>query len=261
MERNDEYYSNNYQQHYSNENNPSQFSQRYTQRGNYYGMPDNQREYGNVRIQQRHDFNDFSEGPVGGYGAGNYNENYERVHRNRDDHYRYGDDPHFKQSHGYTGQSDYRSNDYRSQDYKNRDRDNQNYSRGQQYSSNYDVAGNRRYARQENSYENPGHGRRYSEYGRDERRNYGHELTDIHHDRGEFDHSRHDNNYGRNYRPSNQFDFDENKEDYRYSGRIESTGSNRNENRENMSRGPRPSGPDYSKWSPLGSYGYETFGI
>jgi len=257
MERNDQYYSNNYYQHYGNDrNNTDDISRRYGQRGNYYGS---NQEHGNVRIQQRHDFNDFSEGPTGGYGAGNYNENYNRVHRNRDNHYRYGDDSHFQQSHGYSSQGDYRNQNYRNRDYRSR-QDSDNYSRSQPYSSNYDVAGNRQYARQENSYQNPGHGRRYTEYGRDERNNYGHELTDIHHDRGELRDSSY-NDYDRNYNLGNNWDFNENREDYRYKGQIVDSGRSRNNPRNEVDRGPRPSGPDYSKWSPLGNYGYETFGI
>ena len=151
MERNEHYYD---QRNSQGNGNEQQFRQRYSQHGNYYGMPNNDHEYRNVRMQQRHDFNDFSEGPSGGYGANNYND----VYRNRDDHYRYGDDQHFRQSHGYTGQQNSHSTDYRNDD---------NYSRSQPYSSGYDVAGNRRYARQANSYDNPGHGRRYGDYGRD----------------------------------------------------------------------------------------------
>lgn len=266
MERNEHYYDQNYDtRRYTNRKEETELPEsydRYSRRGNYYGMPDTDAAYHNVSVQRREDSGSFSPGPMGGYGAGNYNENYERVHSNRDNHYRYGDDSHFRQAHGYSGQGDYRNESYRNRDrVYDRYGDSQDYSRGQQYSSNYDVAGNRRYARQENSYQNPGHGRRYSEYGRDERYNYGHELTDIHHDRGEHIRSQSENDFVRNYRPANQFDFDENKEDYRYRGRIENTGSGQSLNRENMNRGPRPSGPDYSRQSPIGSYGYETFGI
>lgn len=259
MERNEHYYDSNYDtRRYTNrrEEGMPESQRSYSQRGNYYGISDTDHGHGNVRIQQRDDFHEFSRGPVGGSGASNYNETYNRTHRNRDDHYRYGDDDHFRQSHGYAGHQDYRS-----EEYINRTRAEQDYSRDQNYSSNYDVAGNRRYARQENSYENPGRGRRFSEFGQDERHNYGHELTDIHHDRGKLSRSSSDNDYGRNYRPANQFDFDENKEDYRYSGRIESSGSNRNQYREDVNRNRRPSGPDYSKHSPISNYGYDTFGI
>ncbi|NDK55252.1 hypothetical protein [Pontibacter fetidus] len=255
METNEHYYDSNYDtSRYTNrreENAPESYN-RYSQRGNYYGIADTDHGHGNVRIQQRDDFYEFSRGPVGGYGAANYNDNYRNTHRNRDDHYRYGDDNHFKESHGYTGNQDYRSEEYR-----NRISQDQNYSRG----SNYGDAGNSRYARQENSYQNPGYGRRYSEYGQDERRNYNHDLTDIHHDRGEHSRSASDNNYGRNYRPANQFDFDDNKEDYRYSGRIKSSGSTNDQYRENVNRNRHPSGPDYSRHSPISNYGYDTFGI
>lgn len=272
MERNEHYYDRNYNQYddYSS-GNQRQKNESYSQRGNYYGIQDSNYGHGNVRMQQRSDFNDYSQGPVGGYGAGNYNDNYNRTHRNRDDHYRYGDDNHFKQSHGYATGSNYRNNDYRNEEYRNRDyrnrgNDSQDYNSGLPYSSNYDVAGNRRYARQENSYQNPGYGRRFSEYGQDERRNYNHELTDIHHDRGEIPDSS-ENDYRGSFRPSNQFDFDENKEDYRYSGRIVNSGSSRGysgsdgdrySSRENRDR---RSGPDYSKSSPISGYGYDTFGI
>lgn len=271
MERNEHYYDRNYNNQSDNygSTNQDRYSERYGNRGNYYGMRDTD-NYRNVHMQQRADFNDFSNGPSGGYGAGNYND----IHRNRDDHYRYGDDSHFMQSHGYTGQYDHSTNDYRGDD---------NYSRSQPYSSNYDVAGNRRYARQENSYRNTGHGRRYSDYGRDEGYNYGHELTDIHHDRGDLDRDAEANNYRRNYNPRNEWDFDDNREDYRYSGRIEDSRPRRDSyatglyssNRAYVSdhsdsdgdryssreRRSGRSGPDYSAWSPIGGYGQQTFGL
>jgi hypothetical protein len=286
MERNEHYNDRNYNQ-FDDYGSQGRGNESYSQRGNYYGIHDSNYGHGNVRMQQRPDFNDFSQGPVGGYGAGNYNDTYNRTHRNRDDHYRYGDDSHFKQSHGYSSGDTYRTNDYRSEEYRNRDYRNrsnegQDYSSGLPYSSNYDVAGNRRYARQENSYQNPGHGRRYSEFGQDEKRNYSHELTDIHHDRGRIPDSS-ENDYRGDIRPSNAYDFDEDKEDFRYSGRIVDAGSDRDtyasglysSNRayvsdhsesdsdrfNTRSNRSRRSGPDYSKSSPITGYSNESFGL
>ncbi|MBB6612435.1 hypothetical protein H7F15_15415 [Pontibacter sp. Tf4] len=276
MERNEHYYERNYNQYEDG----NRSGERYSQRGNYYGMSGNDYGSGNVRMQQRSDFNEFSSGPSGGYGAGNYND----IHRNRDDHYRYGDDNHFRRSHGYTGQSNYSNQDYRSPEYRNRTNQysaEDSYSRSQPYSSGYDIAGNRQYARQENSYQNPGHGRRYSDYGRDERYNYSHELTDIHHDRGEVPSSSEND-----YNPGNKRDYYDHRADYRYSGSIESRNSS--SDRDNYATGlyssnrayladhpnesdgeryssrerrhPR-SGPDYSASSPISGYGNESFGL
>ncbi len=280
MERNEQYQNRMYNQSYSNrreESRPENY-ERYTDRGNYYGMPHHEDRYDNVSVRDGRDSGRFSPGPMGGYGANNYNKHYssnqDNVHRNRDNHYRYGDDNHFRQSHGYSGQQD-------SQDRGFNKRDNYNYS--PEYGSNYDVTGNRMYARQENSYQSQGRGRRFEDHGKDERYNYGHELTDIHHDRGPLERDSSQNDYNPQVRNRG---FGEHDEDFRYSGEIRSTG-NRNSNRDNYATGlyasnrsyvsdhsdsdgdryssrenrSRRSGPDYSKSSPISGYGYDTFGI
>ena len=254
MERNINHYDRNYPQ---NQNMPES-SERYGQRGNYYGMPDPGAADDYVRMHETDYRSHHTSGPVGGYGADNYHEDYNRNY-NKDYNRNYNQD----YNRDYRSSQQHRTpQDWRSTEYRNRmSSSNREPDYDPSYSSNYDVAGNRMYARQENSYENTGHGRRYSDYGRDERRNYGHELTDIHHDRGSWDHSSSDNDYGRNYKPANRFDFDDDHEDYRYRGSIENTGSRDSYNREKYNRGRRPSGPDYSKSSPITGYGYETFGI
>jgi hypothetical protein len=247
MERNQNYYDRNYPQR----DNMPESSERYEHHGNYYGMPDSGAAYDNVRMRETDFRSHNTSGPVGGYGASNYHKDYNQSNRNAQhegSNYR-------RQNHD---QQDWRNESYRSHD---RGRTNREPDYDPSYSSSYDVAGNRMYSRQENSYDNPGHGRRYGDYGRDERRNYGHELTDIHHDRGSFDHSRSDNDYNSSYRPENRFDSDNRQEDYRFKGSIEDRGSRDNYNNENYNRGRRPSGPDYSKNSPISGYGYDNFGI
>ncbi|PKV63050.1 hypothetical protein [Pontibacter ramchanderi] len=251
--------------------NLSNYQSRYQSRGNYYGMPDQDYEYRGVSAQGRN-YGGSSSGPGGGYGASSWrsgqgdrhtqgqmhqnewgsgtsysNRDYYGTGRSQSDHYRYGDpNPYMN----YQRQSSYdRDTDWRRE-------------------SDVDHA-NRRYARQENSYRHTGHGRRFDQYGQDERYNYAHgqqdgrrsiedseNLDDRYYDRGEHSRSSSDNDYGRQYgsnydhRNQDRWGRDDNYESRRYRERGHD---------DSPSRSPRgygyPSGPDYSANSPITNYG------
>lgn len=252
------------------QHNLSDYLSRYEDRGNYYGIPDRDREYRNVRSQGS--TTGSSQGPSvgsrgssrsGDYSQGDrhtqgrmhqnewgsnadYNRGRQSQGRSQDDHYRYGDPSpymHSQRQRNYGNSDDWRS-------------------------EGVDHA-NRRYDRQENSYRQTGHGRRFDQYGRDEKYNYAHgpqdgrrsienseSLDDRYIDRGEHSRSSSDNDYGRHY--GSQFDHrnrsrqgrDDDYESRRYHDRNQD---------QSPSRSPRgyghPSGPDYSASSPITNYG------
>lgn len=264
--------------------NLSNYQSRYQSRGNYYGMPDQDSEYRGVSSQGRN-YGGSSSGPGGGYGASSW-----RSSRDQDDRHSQG-----------------MQRNERGSSYGNRERDNYNYGSSRSQSDHYrygdpnpymnyqrqggyerdrdtdwrresDVDhANRRYARQENSYRQTGHGRRFDQYGQDERYNYAHgpqdgrrsiedseNLDDRYYDRGEHSRSSSDNDYGRHYgsnyehRNSNRGMRDEHHESTRMA-RNSSSGHD-----ESPSRSPRgygyPSGPDYSANSPISGYGQNVRG-
>ncbi|SIR14427.1 hypothetical protein [Pontibacter lucknowensis] len=267
---------------YNQSSNLSNYQSRYENRGNYYGMPDQHHEYRNVSSQGSTSYG--SSGPVGGYGASSW-----RSNRDQDD----------RHTQGQMHQNEWGGSG--SNQYSNRDRDNYNYGSGSGSSQgdhyrygdpnpymNYERQGgyektrgtgwrresdvdhaNRRYDRQENSYRHTGHGRRFDQYGQDERYNYAHgrqdgrrsiedseSLDDRYYDRGEHSRSSSDNDYGRQYGSN----YDHRNQDRE--GRNDNYETRRFRDRDyddSPSRSPRGygyrSGPDYSADSPISSYG------
>ncbi|MCP2043856.1 hypothetical protein [Pontibacter sp. HSC-36F09] len=264
--------------------NLSNYQSRYENRGNYYGMPDQGQTYRNVSSQGRN-YGGSSSGPGGGYGASSW-----RSNRDQDNRHTQGQ---MHQNEWDSGSS-----------YSNRERDNYNYGSGSRSSQgdhyhygdpnpymNYKRQGgyerdrdtdwrresdvdhaNRRYERQENSYRQTGHGRRFDQYGTDERYNYAHgrqdgrrtidnpeNLDDSYYDRGEHSRSSSDNDYGQQYgsnyehRNSNR----EGRNDHHEANRM--ARHSRSGQDDSPSRSPRgygyPSGPDYSANSPITNYG------
>lgn len=227
-------------QRHSDRNN----SERYSDSGNYYGRHD----MGNESREQRN--RDYSrdrqeQGRMhqSDWGGSDYGS---RRDRSQGDHYHYGDPNPYM--HNQRNRSYDNSDNWRSED--------------------VDHA-NRRYDRQENSYRQTGFGRRFDEYGRDEKRNFSHDQTsgrrsiehsenldDRYYDRGEHSRSSSDNDYGRNY--GSQYDHrNRNRQ-----GRDDDYESRRYQDRDrdqSPSRSPRgyglPSGPDYSANSPISNYG------
>ncbi|WP_018479024.1 hypothetical protein [Pontibacter roseus] len=299
MRHNERNYDSGYQNQHSRGNqNPdhdlSNYLTRYESRGNYYGMPDQQHEYRDVRSQGRN-YGDSASGPGGGYGASSWRSNYDQdnrhtqgqMHQNewggnsdRDnynygsgsrsqssDHYRYGDpNPYMN----YQRQGGYEK------------------TRGTGWRSESDVDhSNRRYSRQDNSYQQTGHGRRFDQYGQDERYNYAHgqqdgrrsvdnpeSLDDRYYDRGEHSSSSSDNDYGNRYgtnydhRNRDRQGRDDNYATGSYSSNrayLADHGQDRDEGTfdrtsdDYPSRSPRgygqSSGPDYSASSPITNYG------
>ncbi|PVY42845.1 hypothetical protein [Pontibacter virosus] len=263
--------------HRSGDNdNLSNYQSRYESRGNYYGMPDQGYEYRDVSSQGRN-YGGSSSGSGGGYGASSWRNQDDRhtqgqMHQNewgsgssysnrergshgsgsgstQTDHYRYGDPNPYMNYQRQGGYERDRDTDWRRE-------------------SDVDHA-NRRYARQENSYRQTGHGRRFDQYGKDERYNYAHgkqdgrrsiedpeSLDDRYYDRGEHSRSSSDNDYGRHYGSN----YDHRNQDRR--GRDDHYESSRYRERghdDSPSRSPRgygyPSGPDYSANSPITNYG------
>lgn len=229
MERDERYYENRNRNSYSDNNNDdrnstrnlSNYSSRYSGRGNYYGMPDSNHEYRNVKSTEKSNFGNNTSGPVGGYGASSYRGNFDD--RNSNDR---------KQS--YRGEGDRDQNNYNygsmSSSSYNNDRDlNERYrygdpnpymrnkrnrggyeqnrgtgwdqngfgSRNSSYATDNSGDDDRfRYRRQENSYSSGGQGRKYSDYGRDEGNfGYNHGEVNMHNDRDDHDHNRWQNNY------------------------------------------------------------------
>ncbi|GHA77929.1 hypothetical protein [Pontibacter akesuensis] len=166
------------------------------QRGNYYGLKDENYEYRNVRSTGS---NAYGSGPVGGYGASSYrgatNSN------NQDDDYHYGDRNPYMNNRRNT--NDNSGSIWDSHDRYGTTGGNQttNYSAGR---SNSD------YSRQDNSYQYGGQGRRYEDFNRDENKKMTKESgynmlgIDAYKDRGEHRRSASDNNYRRSS-DSNRF--------------------------------------------------------
>lgn len=266
---------------YSQTDNLSNYKPRYENRGNYYGMHDQQHEYRDVRSQGPN-YGGSASGPGAGYGASSWrggqdqdnrhtqgqmhqnqwerssqsgdrdNYNYGSGSRSQSDHYRYGDPNPYM--------------DYQRQGGYERTR-----GTGWRHESDVDHA-NPRYSRQDNSYRQTGFGRRFDHYGSDEHYNYAHghrdgrrsidnpeNLDDRYYDRGEHSRSSSDNDYGNlygtNYDHRNRQGRDEHYESHRMGRQSESGHDDIN----SPSRSPRgygrSSGPDYSADSPITDYG------
>lgn len=258
------------------------YRDRYSNRhGNYYGMPDQNAEYRNVRSSnQDPNFGYRSGGPVGGYGASSH-----RGVTERGSDYHYGDpNPYMgnsrnEQSGGYERR---RGTGWGAED---------NYgtygtSRGTNYSAGSGSSDSNRYGRQDNSYRYEGSGRRYEDFGRDEnkkmyrgRSDHGYNMLgiDAYYDRGEHKERRSDNDY-RGGDQNRYYDRDYDSDDMRYRGEIRN--ANRGDNyatglyasnrsyvsdhddySQRSSRYRKPgetSGPDYSAESGMSSYGSES---
>ncbi|WP_242927401.1 hypothetical protein [Pontibacter vulgaris] len=260
---------------------------RYTERGNYFGMPHHEEMHRDVRSTQRSDFNEGTMGPMAGQGGGRSyrsgQSNYDQD-RNRQDHYHYGDPNPYMNYDRNGGYDRTRGTGWRSErdDYMNSG----NYGLNQPDYSETDH-----YARQENSYRTGGQGRRFTEFGRDERHNYGHDrgsrgqrtsqysenLDDRYFDRSDAGRSKSENDYGRQQSRYQNEGYDGYGSSRRYQGSDNygtgSYSSNRaylsDQSRErgqfdrrsdefpsrsNSERSQR-SGPDYSKHSPISNYG------
>lgn len=239
--------------------NLSNYQSRYENRGNYYGMPDQGSEYRNISSQGRN-YGGSSSGPGGGYGASSWRSNRDQndrhtqgqMHQNewgsgrsQSDQYRYGDPNPYMNNQRQGGYERDRDTDWRRE-------------------GDVDHT-NRRYERQENSYRQTGFGRRFDQYGKDERYNFAHgeqdgrrsiedpeNLDDRYYDRGEHSRSSSDNDYRSNYdhRNQNRRGRDDNYESRHFRERGHD---------DSPSRSPRgyghPSGPDYSANSPITNYG------
>ncbi|MBD1397124.1 hypothetical protein H9Q13_08095 [Pontibacter sp. JH31] len=232
-----------------NRNNLSDYLSRYEDSGSYRGrhdMTNESRQDRNRDYQhERHMQGSMHQNEWGGSGWHRDHDrpNYDTRNQSEEDHWRYGDpnpQSDYKQQGGYTR------------------------SRGTGWHNEGSDYGKPRYARQDNSYQSTGHGRRIDQYGRDEHYNFAHgrqdgrrslenpeNLDDRYYDRREqSDSSRNDygRQYGANYdhrsRSSHQgndsHDFDHTSDDY-------------------PSRSPKGygyrSGPDYSASSPITNYG------
>ncbi|WP_299823965.1 hypothetical protein [uncultured Pontibacter sp.] len=281
MERDERYYGDNRRGNHGN-NRDDQFENyrdRYSNRGNYYGMQDQGHEYRNVRGTGGTSFG--AGGPVGGYGASSHRGATEN--RGDQDNYRYGDPNPYMGNNRNRGYNSNRGTGWRSES----GRDHGNYS-------GYGYGNNDRYARQDNSYRYSGEGRNYNQFARDENRtddryrSYNAGTADHYTDRGPHRERREENNYGHNRSRSESpyYDGSYDDSDFRYSGEIKSSRGNQDENyatgsyssnrayisdqkagsndgEHRSSRDDRRSGrsgPDYSSWSSAGSYGYDTYG-
>ena len=276
MERNDRYYGNRGHKNYG-DNRDQQFDNyrdRYSNRGNYYGMEDARQAYRDVK----------SSGGSSSYGRGpmqsGRHEDYRTGGR---DQYRYGDQNPYM--------SHERNRDYgRSNEFGWRSERDTGHSRGDSFGARD------RYGRQDNSYRYSGEGRRYSEFARDEKRtddrnrSYNAGTADHYIDRGPQPERREDNDYGRDQEISGESPYYEgtyDTSDFKYSGVIRTplnrsdegryssgrygsdrgykgehhrqAGSSDGEHVSSRRRHPR-SGPDYSANSPISSYGYTDFG-
>lgn len=276
MERDNEYYNRNSRNSGQRRNQDNEqfenFRDRYTSRGNYYGMRDADAEYRDVRSTGS---TGYGSGPAAGYDASNYRGASDNRHNQNG--YHYGDPNPYMGNDRNGGYERTRGTGWRD----NNDR----YSR---YDSDR-TDDRERYSRQDNSYRygDQGQGRRYSDFGRDEGRTYNQHTNrgynaateDSYYDRSDFDHDRSDNDYrGSNRNPQRNLshwqDRHNDSDDYRYSGRIQSSGSDRDDtyasnrayNTDNPSNsdGERSSsrqrrsgrsGPDYSSHSAISDYG------
>ena len=285
MERNDRYYGDRSRSNYGdNRNNDFEnYRDRYSNRGNYYGMQDQGHEYRNVRSTGGTAYG--SSGPVGGYGASSHRGAMES--QGSGDHYRYGDPNPYMGYNRNEGYEQTRGTGWRSEGDSGRGRGNY---------SGYGFGSNDRYGRQDNSYRYSGEGRRYSEFARDENRtddryrSYNAGTADHYLDRGPHKERREDNDYGRNRRggESPYYEGSYDTSDFKYSGEIKSPRRHRDD--DNYATGSYPSnrayvsehrskagssdgdrmssrerrhgrsGPDYGAWSGAGTYGYDTYG-
>lgn len=277
MERDNEHYNRNSRSSSQRRNQDNEqfenFRDRYSGRGNYYGMRDEDAEYRNVRSTGS---TSYGSGPVAGYDASSHRG--ATGNRNSQESYHYGDPNPYMQNDRNGGYERTRGTGWRD----NNDR----YSR---YDS--DRTNDReRYARQGNSYHygDQGEGRRYSDFGRDEGRTYNRDTNrgynagteDSYYDRSDFKHDSSDNDYRGGRRNREEWDDHNNsREDFRYSGRIQDSGSSRDDNyatgqyasnraynsdHPSNSDGDRASsrqhrsgrsGPDYSSRSSISDYG------
>jgi hypothetical protein len=266
MERNDRNYGD--RRRRNEEHNRDQqfenYRDRYQDRGNYYGMPNEGAAYRNVRSNSESSrYGHESGGPM----QSGKNEDYRT-----NDQYHYGD------------QNPYMGN-RRNSDYGNRnefdwrsERDT-HHSRGNNFGKS--LSEPHHYARQDNSYRSTGEGRRYNEFARDEHRtddshrSYNPGNSDSYYDRGKQPARREDNDYGRSRSSSESpyYDGSYDNSDFRYQGTIRSVDhqgddrfgpSNRSEQRRGSSDGERSSsrerntrrsGPDYGADSHISSYG------
>lgn len=243
------------------------YRDRYSNRGNYYGMPNSGYEYRNVSGSQSRDYNKYNSGRDSDYGSsrGDYHYGDQNKYMRHD-----RNEPHM------------RRDDWRSERDSGSSRDNY---------SNYGNRNENPYRRQDNSYQYSGSGRRYSDFGRDEDRTYTKNSynpgsVDSYHDRSEFKRKREENDFGRDQDRSNPvYDGSYDDSDFRYHGSIVNSSSkdrddnyatgmyasnrsyvsdNREGDGERMSsrerRHPR-SGPNYDANSGISSYGYDNFGI
>ncbi len=290
----------------------SEFKNRYSRRGNYYGMSDQNYEYRNVK-SQGNTYDNSSGGPVGGYGAGSYprdnsNDNsrsydYNRTNRSgnggdrhksdesynsQGEHYRYGDpnpymgndrnggyersrgtgwDSGDRRSNGGSSDMNYSRSSFESQDGRNR---------GGISRTGSNPNSNDTYARQDNSYRSGGSGRRVSDFSMDESNNKGRSTDNRHIDRGDWDHKRSDNNYGRDFNNYNASDYElrknevgsrRDRDNYAQGNNRADKGSNRQNKDEDLfdnsdnnypnrsTHGDRhKSGPDWSARSPISDY-------
>lgn len=270
MERNDRgygsrSYGDNRDQHFDN------YRDRYSNRGNYYGMEDAGKAYRNVSGHSGSGYHRSSPMQSGRH------DDYSTGSR---EHYRYGD------QNPYMGNE--RNRDYdRGSEFGWRSERDTGHSRGDKFGD--------RYSRQDNSYRYSGEGRRYSEFARDEKRtddrkrSYNAGTADHYIDRGPHHERREDNDYGRNQMISGESPYYEgtyDTSDFKYSGVIRTplnrseglssgrygsdrgyrgehyrtAGSSDGEHVSSRERHHPRSGPDYNANSPISSYGYTDFG-
>ena len=247
MERNNNYYSrdnrsDNNRNNQNNRNNNEQFENyrdRYSSRGNYYGMNDEDAEYRNVRSTGSTAYGSGPmSGPEGGYQASNRQGS---GNNNNREQYRYGDPNPYMDNDRNGGYDRTRGTGWRD----NNDTGNRrgNYSGYGFGGSQQDQGRDGGYSRQDNSYQYGGSGRRYGDFGRDEGRTYNRSensgynagTEDSYYDRSDFRYDSEDNNFrGGDRRTNRGYDRDVDryldKDDFRYSGRIQNSGSDRDDN-------------------------------
>ena len=243
MERDDQYYNRDYRnsnrnRNQDNRNNDEQFENyrdRYRSGGNYYGMRDEDAEYRNVRSTGS---NTYGSGPVAGYNASSYRGTQDNNNSNQDQ-YRYGDPNPFMGNDRNGGYERTRGTGWRD----NNDRYTNNHTGNDNSSGVRDQGRDGGYSRGDNSYQYSGGGKRYGDFGRDEGRTYNQNRNsgynagneDSYYDRSDFKYDSSDNNYrggGRSRNSAYSRDNDRylDNEDFRYSGRIQSSGSDRDDN-------------------------------
>lgn len=212
----------------------SNYKSRYESHGNYYGMPDTNHEYEDVRTTRGASFGNSSPGPMQrsssnydkydsdqrgnrnegdrSYNSGSSNSRQNSgSHQNRNDHYHYGDPNPYMGGYEQTRGTGW-------------ERDSSGAYRGSSSSSD-----NSRYARQNNSYQSGGSGRRYSDFGRDEQHSYNPGGADFYNDRSDFNHSSSDNDYQGRGNRNRFYDDDSNHDDYQR-GEMRNSGGNRDDN-------------------------------